>query len=60
MDGEGSDVLDLIQELERKAEENSDRVSYDFEINDYPQYARGKAMNKDFLASVIELYNVTI
>lgn len=59
--GSGIDqALRLRDEFESREEENSEYVSADLEINDYPQSARNRVTGKDFLARFHDLTNCTV
>jgi hypothetical protein len=55
--------VDHVTRLVREAEQKADRVErhhYDFEINDYPEYARQRVCTGQYLASIGLLTNTVI
>jgi len=53
-------AVELRDAFESKEDENGEFVSADLEINDYPQTARNKVLNKDYLLQIEDLNNVKI
>ena len=53
-------AVELRDAFESREDENGEFVSADLEINDYPQTARNKVLNKDYLLQIEDLNNVKI
>ena len=53
-------VLKIRDEVEAREEESGDLFSAELEINDYPQNARNKISNKDFLTSIHDLTGCSV
>ena len=51
------EAMRLIDEFEEKEKENSDHITFDFEINDYPLLARQKVCNREFIQTILDLTN---
>jgi len=49
-----------LEEFERTKEEDSDVLTYNFEINDYPANARQKVMSREFLSMIHDLTNCNV
>ena len=53
-------VLELRDNFEAQEEQKNNRVSADFEINDYPQEAKNKVADKEFASRIYEGTGCTI
>lgn len=53
-------AIKFRDEILAREGENGDRVAIELEINDYPVAARGKVIQKDFLATIHELTNCNV
>jgi len=53
-------AVKVIGQIEDREDEMNERVSADLEINDYPQVARNKVTNRDFLGMIQDLTNCTV
>lgn len=54
------EVVKVREEFEARAEENSDNIVADLEINDYPVNARSKVSSRDFINTVHDLTGATV
>ena len=53
-------VVKIVGEIEEREDESNERISADLEINDYPQAARNKVTQRDFLSMMHDLTNCSI
>lgn len=54
------EVVQLLDEFEKREEVNKEVLSYDFVINDYPLNARLKVTSKDYLNLIYDMTNCQV